>query len=98
MYSANVALYNFLCGGVMVACAVAGLFFFRFWKQTGDRFFNIFAWAFWILGVERIIPVVFTLSDEPRTIVYFIRLVAFSLILVAIALKNSNSQKSQKLS
>ena len=32
-----------LIGGIAVAALVAGLFFFRFWRTTGDRFFLLFS-------------------------------------------------------
>jgi hypothetical protein len=81
-------MYNFISGAVMLACAVSGLFFYKFWKQTGDRFFNIFAMAFWLLGIERLIPIILQIDDKPRTFIYLIRLLAFILILIAIFLKN----------
>ena len=32
-----------LIGAIAMGWLVAGLFFFRFWRQTGDRFFLWFA-------------------------------------------------------
>jgi hypothetical protein len=85
-------MYNFISGAVMLACAVVGLFFFRFWKQTQDNFFRIFAFVFWLLALERSIPPLLGIADQPRTFIYVIRLLAFSLILYAIAEKNKGSQ------
>ncbi|MEW6054971.1 MAG: DUF5985 family protein [Bdellovibrionota bacterium] len=85
-------MYALVSGAAAMACWVVGLFFFRFWKQTSDRLFQIFAFAFWILSVERILPTVLKLSDEPRTFVYLIRLLAFILILVGILVKNRGTK------
>ena len=39
-------------GALAMASAVAGLFFLRFWRETRDRLFAMFALAFWVLGVN----------------------------------------------
>lgn len=78
----------FIFGAITMACWVAGLFFFRFWRKTGDRLFLIFALAFWMLAAERVILVLMNQVDEIRTFVYVIRLFAFVLILWAIFDKN----------
>ena len=39
-------LYEFMLGGLVMGCFVAGLFFLRFWRKTHDRLFAIFAIAF----------------------------------------------------
>lgn len=83
--------YIFISGAISLACWVAGLYFLKFWSQTRDRFFQVFAFAFWMLGMERAIPFLSGVSDEPQTFVYVIRLAAFSLIFLAIVLKNRRS-------
>lgn len=45
---------EFLLGAIMMAFLVVGLFFLRFWKETQDRLFSIFAIAFWILAINQI--------------------------------------------
>jgi hypothetical protein len=35
-----------LLGAISMASLIAGLFFLRFWKDTGDRFFLFFAVSF----------------------------------------------------
>lgn len=42
-----------LLGAISMASLVAGLFFLRFWRDTGDRFFLFFAVAFLVEGVNR---------------------------------------------
>ena len=79
---------EFLMGAIAMASGVAALFFLRFWRDTGDRLFGIFALAILLLGATRF---GLALSNEPvedRTWWYWVRLVAFLLILLAIADKN----------
>lgn len=78
----------FMMGAIAMASAVAGLFFLRFWRDTGDRLFAIFAVAFWLLGLTR---VALAFAQNPHTehqYLYWVRLAAFMLILVAIVDKN----------
>lgn len=79
---------HFISGAIMMASGVAGLFFLRFWKRTRDRLFLMFALAFWILAVNRVPMVFMEQLDETRIYVYGVRLLAFTLILVAIVDKN----------
>jgi hypothetical protein len=78
-----------LVSGAMVAgYLVSGLFFLRFWKETADRLFLIFALAFWMLAVQR--GLLSVLAGDPRvhTLLYLIRLLAFVSIILAILDKN----------
>lgn len=84
-------MYQFLSGSIMVACMVAGYFFFRFWKKTSDPLFKMFSYAFWILGLERLVLGYIGTKGEPRPEIYLIRLTAFVLILAAIIRKNRNA-------
>lgn len=77
-----------LIGGIAVAALVAGLFFFRFWRSTRDRFFLLFAFAFWIEGAHRIFIYEFAGRDEASPLYYLVRLVAYGLIIAAIVDKN----------
>ncbi len=45
---------HFIMGAIAMASAVVALFFFRFWRDTGDRLFAMFALAFLLLGITRI--------------------------------------------
>jgi Family of unknown function (DUF5985) len=86
---------TFLMGAIAMASFIAGLFFLRFWRDTRDRLFLIFAVAFWLLGATRLVlaiiqtgqgPVV--AAHEEHTYVYWVRLTAFVLIVLAIVDKN----------
>jgi hypothetical protein len=70
---------------------VAGLFFLRFWRRSQDRLFLAFALAFWLLGAGQAMLALTNIPVEERSWLYLVRLAAFSLILVSIALKNRRS-------
>lgn len=77
-----------ILGAISMACLVAGLFFLRSWKKTGDRFFFFFAASFFIEGFNR---AMLGLTDDPnegRPFFYLVRLFSFLLILIAIVRKN----------
>jgi hypothetical protein len=87
MPNQTLILYEFMLGGLVMACGVAGLFFLRFWRKTRDRLFLMFAISFWILGLNWL-ALAFIEQEEQKTILYAVRLVAFGLILFAIIDKN----------
>lgn len=78
---------QFIMGAIAMASFVAGLFFLRFWRRTGDRLFAIFAFAFWLLGLTRV-ALVWNTSAAENDLIYWVRLLAFASILVAIIDKN----------
>jgi hypothetical protein len=71
-----------------MALVVAAFFFLRFWRDTGDRLFLIFAAAFFLLAVTRFGLALSQVRQEGETHWYWVRLVAFVLILIAIVDKN----------
>lgn len=78
-----------LVSGMLVAgYLVTALFFLRFWTQSRDRLFPLFAAAFGVLAIQR---VALTLSGAPiedQTMFYVMRLLAFGVIAFAIIDKN----------
>jgi hypothetical protein len=78
----------FVMGAIAMASVVAALFFLRFWRDTGDRLFLIFAAAFFLLAATRIGLALSQVQQEGHTHWYWVRLVAFVLILIAIVDKN----------
>ena len=76
-----------VAGGIVAGYALAGLFFLRYWRDTRDRLFLIFALAFWVLALMRI-TLSYVNEDEIRTYLYWGRFLAFVLILGAILDKN----------
>ncbi len=86
-------LYVFLSGAVTTGFLVAGLFFLRFWRRTGDNLFVAFAFAFWLLGLTQALLALSNIPVEERSWLYLLRLAAFSLILVSIGLKNRHARR-----
>jgi hypothetical protein len=83
---------SFISGAIMMAWASCGLFFFRFWKATRERFFAFFGLAFSMLAIERLVLAFFvSLDSEFRPYVYLIRALAFVLIIIAVFEKNRTS-------
>lgn len=83
---------NILSGALMLAYWVAGMFFIRFWRKTADRLFLMFGIAFWVLLIERVMLHLTDRDGESRPYVYFVRLIAFIIIIVAIVDKNRKSR------
>jgi len=79
---------EFLNGGTAVGSLVVALFFLRFWRETGDRFFALFALAFTTFAANRTLLAVLEDEGEGATGVYVVRLLAFLIILGAIVDKN----------
>jgi hypothetical protein len=71
-----------------MASLVAGLFFFRYWKVSGDRLFAFFAVAFAMLAVNWLALAAIAPAFEARHLLYLVRLVAFVVIIVGILDKN----------
>ena len=81
-------LFDFLSGAVTFGFLLAGMFFLRFWKRTGDLLFLAFAAAFWLLGIGQALLTLTSIPEEERSWLYLVRLAAFALILAAVVRKN----------
>ena len=75
-----------------MACFTIALFFFRFWRRTNDRLFLLFAAAFVLLMIERVVLVTIDASHEFAPYVYVCRLLAFALIIAGIVDKNRKAR------
>ena len=84
---------QFLLGAIAFGYWTAGLFFWRFWTKTRDRLFAIFAVAFWILGLLRCIVALTPDAVEHYHYLYWVRLLAYCLILLAILDKNRSARR-----
>lgn len=80
-----------ISGAMAMAYAVSALFFLRFYKDTADRLFLIFAVAFGMLGVQRTLLTVLAGRPDAHLALYVVRLLAFVLIIAAIVDKNRAS-------
>ncbi len=77
------------CYGVACAGALSvGVFFYRFWRLSGDRFFLWFAAAFALLAMHWIALVGANPDAESRPYYYLLRLLAFLFIITAAVQKN----------
>lgn len=85
-------LFGFLSGAITMGFALAALFFLRFHKRTGDGLFLAFAVAFGLLGIGQALLAFTDIPVEERSWLYFIRLVAFAVILAAIWRKNRETR------
>ncbi len=81
-------MFEFVSGLITMGFVVAGLFFLRFWRRTGDLLFAAFAIAFWMLAANQALLVFVRIPIEERSWLYLLRLAAFTLILAAVIAKN----------
>jgi hypothetical protein len=80
-----------LTGAFIAFSLVAVVFFIRFWQESKDRLFLLFAAALLLLVGERIALTVMPIDPAQREVssyVYLVRLVAFSLIIWGMIDKN----------
>jgi hypothetical protein len=81
-------MVEMLTGAIALGWLAAGLFFFRFWRHTGDRFFLWFALSFWLECGNRVALGLLTNANEGHPGFYLVRLIAYGLIILAIWQKN----------
>jgi hypothetical protein len=81
-------LNSFMSGAVMMSSVAAGIFFMKFWRKTNDRFFALFAAAFFLFSIERWLFVFLPNQDEANSWIFLIRLAGFLLIIAAVVDKN----------
>ena len=84
----NHDLIIFLQGISSTAAWLNGLFFLRFWRETGDERFAFFGAAFGLLGLSWALLAIFAPTEDTRPYIYGLRLIAFLLIIAGIAAKN----------
>lgn len=84
----------FVSGLIAMGYTVAGVFFLRFWTRTRDRFFLIFAGAFWLMALNGGVIVWLNVPKEEQSWVYLLRLAAFVLIIGAVLAKNLGGKRS----
>jgi len=86
---------DMLLGAVAMAAFIAGAFFYRFWRRTGDRFYLYFALSFWIEGGSRVCIGLAKSVHEDGPFWYLFRLASYGLILLAIVDKNRPERSQQ---
>jgi hypothetical protein len=78
---------HFVAGCIFFGFMIIAGHFCKFWRSTRDRFFLLFAIAFFLLGVEKFCVALF-IGAETLSYIYIIRLVASCFIIAAIVDKN----------
>ena len=91
----NPDLNSLLLGAAAMASLVAGLFFLKFWRQTRDGLFLLFAIGFGVDAAMRLLLGISDVSSEQEPFFYMARLVTFGLIIVAIVQKNRLKKSSR---
>lgn len=84
----TIVVHAFLSGAIAIGFMIIGMFFLSFWRQTRDRLFVMFSSAFMLLAIERVILILVSPINEFRPFLYSVRLLAFALIIAAIADRN----------
>lgn len=83
---------QFMRGGLVMACFVAGLFFLHYYRQTRDRIFVFFVVAFWSLAVHWVGLAIANPQLESRHYIFLVRLLAFVALIIGILDKNRRSR------
>ena len=79
---------GFLLGVIATSSLIAGVFFLKFWRKTGDSLFLAFGVAFFVEGLNRCAVLFLAKPNEGSPYIYIVRLLAFLLILAVILHKN----------
>lgn len=82
----------FTTGMMVMACGTIALFFLRFWRRTDDRLLLIFAIAFCLMGITRIVLMNLGKEGTYNVYAYSFRLATYLLILAAIVDKNRSKR------
>ncbi|MGH8219596.1 MAG: DUF5985 family protein [Steroidobacteraceae bacterium] len=84
----------FVWGLLTMACTVAAIFFFHYWRVSRERLFAYFTVAFAAMALDWLghafVP---DPTNSLRPEVYAVRLFAFIVILIAIIDKNRNARR-----
>ncbi len=81
---------TFLWGATAMGCWAVGIIFLKSWRHTDDRFFALFAAAFWLLAIHWTALALGGVLDETRHYFHTVRLAAFLVVLIAIVDKNQS--------
>lgn len=81
-------VHMMLLGALAMGTLTIGVIFLRFWRDGGDRFFLYFSLSFFVEAANRVALALSSSPHEGGPLLYSVRLLAYLLILVAIADKN----------
>jgi hypothetical protein len=87
-------MISFSWGALAATCAIAGLFFLKFWRTSGDRLFLFFAAAFWLMGLQWSgLAAVSTGLERPHEL-YLLRLLGFVTLIGGVLDKNARTARA----
>ena len=86
-------MFDFVSGLLVMGFLVAALFFLRYWRQTHDGLFAAFSAAFALLALNQTLLVFTHMPVEERSPLYLLRLAAFTIIIVAVVVKNRRGRR-----
>lgn len=81
-------MIDFILGAIAMACLVAALFFWRYWRETRDALFLFFASSFVLEATNRTLLAALGDWTEGQPALYLVRLLSYVLILAGVAHKN----------
>ncbi|MGE0159341.1 MAG: DUF5985 family protein [Gemmatimonadales bacterium] len=81
-------LHHLLLGALAMATLVVGLIFLRLWRDSRDRFFLFFSLSFLVQAINRVALSLSPSPNEGNPLHYWIRFLAYLLIILAIIDKN----------
>ena len=89
-------MIEFFRGMTTMGFLVAGLFFLRFWRRTGDALFVSFAAAFWLFAISEPFIRNGGIANEDQPLVFLLRLCGFGMLIVAILIKNLGPERDAR--
>lgn len=84
---------QFLSGAVVMGFAVSCLLFLSYWRRTRQNLFLTFAASFFLLSVNYAWLALTQIPVEERSPLFLVRLLAFSLIILAIFQSNRRERR-----
>ena len=85
-------MHEFLWGMLTMATLMAALFFLRYWRMGRDRLFLFLSLAFVAMSATWVALATVGPSYQHRDIVYWLRLLAFTVIIIGVFDKNRRSR------
>lgn len=86
-----IRLVAFLQGVSATAAWVSATIFVRYWRESRDTLFALFAIAFTLLGLSWALLSILNPVGDASPYIYGLRLVAFLLLIAAVIQKNRES-------
>ena len=84
---------SFLLGVIFTCSVIAGVFFLKFWRRTGDSLFLAFGIAFLVEGINRAFILELQNPNQAHPLTFVVRLLAALIILAGILHKNYSSSR-----